>query len=254
MRSYLADLHVHTALSPCAEAEMTPPAIVARAKAQGIALLGICDHNSAANVRAVAEAGRAAGIVVIGGMEVQTREDVHVLTLFGTIDALLAWQDEVYSSLPAMENDPARFGEQLVLDSSGRVAGRLGRLLLASSSMGIDQVGHRVHALGGLVVPAHVDRPSFSLIRNLGFVPPGLEPDCAEVSRTCGARRARSLFPELARLQLIVSSDAHRLDEIEACTAFLMRKPSFDEIRLALRSAAGRLVVPAEDPREVEVW
>ncbi|MEW5867304.1 MAG: PHP domain-containing protein [Bacillota bacterium] len=247
MDVYLADLHIHTALSPCAEAEMTPPAIVAQAKSRGIRILGICDHNSAENVRAVAEAGEAAGVAVIGGIEVQTREDVHVLTFFSDLHALLGWQDEVYANLPECENDEERFGEELILDSSGAVKGRLRRLLLASTSMGIDDLGRRVRALGGLVVPAHVDRPSFSLIRNLGLIPPGLEPDCIEVSWRTGAKRARTLFPEASGLPLIVSSDAHRLDEIRGYTVFLMESPSFDEIRLALRSAGGRMVVPVDE-------
>lgn len=247
MDVYPADLHVHTALSPCAEAEMTPPAIVAQAKSRGIRILGVCDHNSAENVRAVAGAGEAAGVAVIGGMEVQTREDVHVLTFFSDIDALLRWQDEVYASLPECENDEERFGEELILDSSGAVKGRLRRLLLASTSMGIDDVGRRVRAHGGLVVPAHVDRPSFSLIRNLGFVPPRLEPDCIEVSWRTGAKRARTLFPEVSGFPLIVSSDAHRLDEIRAYTVFVMESPSFDEIRLALGSVGGRTVVPVSE-------
>ncbi|MDI7246292.1 MAG: PHP domain-containing protein [Bacillota bacterium] len=242
---YLADLHVHTALSPCAEAEMTPPAIVTAAAERGVRILGICDHNSAENAIAVAEVGEAAGVAVMVGMEVQTREDVHVLTFFGDPGALFKWQEEVYASLPDIDNDEQRFGEELILDSRGAVRGRLRRLLLSSASMGIDHVGRRVRQLGGLVVPAHVDRPSFSLIRNLGFIPPGLQPDAVEVSPRTGAARARDLFPQIAGLPVIVSSDAHRLDDIRGHTGFLLERPSFDEVRLALASTGGREIVPA---------
>ncbi len=246
MQVYLADLHIHTALSPCAEAEMTPPAIVEAAVSRGVRMVGICDHNSAENALSVAEAGRAAGVTVICGMEVQTCEDVHVLTFFENPGALLAWQGEVYAALSDIENDEERFGEELVLDPMGAVTGRLRRLLLASTSMGIDRVGRRVRELGGLVVPAHVDRPSFSLIRSLGFVPPGLDPDAVEVSPRTGARRAREAYPGIAGLPIIVSSDAHRLNEIRAYTSFRLERPSFEEIRLALRSASGRAVTPLD--------
>lgn len=246
MEVYLADLHVHTALSPCAEAEMAPPAIVRAAAQQGVRLLGICDHNSAENAPAVAEAGVAAGVAVICGMEVQTREDVHVLTFFDNSRALLRWQEEVYASLPDVENDEARLGEELILDSRGVVRGRLRRLLLASTSMSIDHVGRRVRELGGLVVPAHVDRPSFSLIRNLGLIPRGLRPDALEVSPRIGARRAREMFPQLAGFPIVVSSDAHRLSEIRGHTAFYLKQPTFEEVRLALASAGGRAVLPIE--------
>ncbi|MGE5573748.1 MAG: PHP domain-containing protein [Bacteroidota bacterium] len=246
MEVYLADLHVHTALSPCAEAEMTPPEIVAAAAAQCVRILGICDHNSAENALAVAEAGRLAGVAVMCGMEVQTREDVHVLTFFGDAGALLRWQEEVYASLPDVENEEERFGEELVLDSRGAVKGRLRQLLLASTSLSIDHVGRRVRDLGGLVVPAHVDRPSFSLIRNLGFVPPDLRPDAVEVSPRTGRERARDLFPQIAGFAVIVSSDAHRLNEISGHTAFRLEQPTFDEVRLALAAAGGRAVMSAE--------
>ncbi|MGE5587814.1 MAG: PHP domain-containing protein [Clostridia bacterium] len=243
---YLADLHVHTALSPCAEAEMTPPAIVRAAAQCGVRLLGICDHNSAENALAVAQGGGPAGVAVICGMEVQTREDVHVLALFDDPRALLRWQEEVYASLPDVENDETRFGEQVVLDSQGIPKGSLRRLLLASTAMSIDYVGGRVRQLGGLVVPAHVDRPSFSLVRNLGLIPPGLRPDALEVSPRMGARRAREMLPQLAGFPIIVSSDAHRLAEIRGYTAFLLEQPTLDEIRLALAGIGGRAVLPVE--------
>jgi PHP family Zn ribbon phosphoesterase len=174
VKLFFADLHIHTALSPCAENEMTPPAIIKAAKAEGLDIIGISDHNSAENVVAAIEAGAAEGVTVIGGIEVQTVEDVHVLTFFPCVDTLFRWQDEVYSALPDIENDEKRFGEQLLMDSNGNVTGKLRTFLLASTSMSVDYVGKRVRELGGLVIPAHIDRPSFSLIRNLGFVPDSL--------------------------------------------------------------------------------
>lgn len=246
MRFYPADLHIHTALSPCAENEMTPPAIIKAAKMKGLEIIGICDHNSAENVAAVMEAGAVQGITVIGGIEVQTVEDIHVLTLFPHMDPLLSWQREIYSALPWAENDEERFGEQLVMDSSGRITRKLHHLLLASTSLGIDYVGRRVGELGGLIIPSHVDRPSFSLIRNLGFVPDGLSPECLEISRNISVEQARVKYPSISGYHLIRCSDAHRLDEISDCTCFYMDGPEWDEILLALRRVKGRYAVPKE--------
>jgi PHP family Zn ribbon phosphoesterase len=246
VRLFSADLHIHTALSPCAENEMTPPAIIAAAKAKGVEIIGICDHNSAENVMAVAEAGAAYGITVIGGIEVQTVEDVHVLTFFRHLDALGAWQEEVYSCLPEVENNEAKFGEQLIMDSTGSVTGKLYSLLLGSTSMSVDYVGKRVRELEGLVVPAHVDRPSFSLIRNLGFVPDGLKPYCMEISRNISREQARARFPSIARFPLVKSSDAHRLSEIAGYTDIWAESGRWDEILLALKFAGGRYVTPRD--------
>ena len=246
MRLFWADLHIHTALSPCAENEMAPPAIIKAAKAKGLEIIGICDHNSAENVMAVMEAGATEGITVIGGIEVQTLEDVHVLTFFRHVDALTCWQEEIYAALPGTWNDEARFGEQLILDSRGRITGKLCILLLASTSMSINYLGKRVRELEGIVIPAHIDRPSFSLIRNLGFVPDALRPDCMEISRNISVEQARDRFPCVAGFSLVKSSDAHRLNEISVSVGFWIEAPKWDEILLALRLSDGRYVKPEE--------
>lgn len=246
MRRFLADLHIHTALSPCAENEMTPPAIIKAAKAKGLEIIGICDHNSAENVLSVVQAGAAEGVTVLCGIEVQTIEDVHVLTFFPRVDALISWQEEIYSALPDIKNDEARFGEQLLMDSCGNVTGKLWTLLLASTSMSVDYVGKRVRELEGLVIPAHVDRPSFSLIRNLGFVPSTLRPCCMEISRNIDQDEARDRFPSIAGFPFIKSSDAHRLSEISAYTEIRMEDASWDELLLALSFTGGRHIAPLD--------
>lgn len=246
MRLFLADLHIHTALSPCAENEMTPPAIIKAAKAKGLEIIGICDHNSAENVLPVIRAGETEGVTVLGGIEVQTVEDVHVLTFFPYTDALISWQEEIYSALPDIKNDEARFGEQLVMDSHGNVKGKICALLLASTSMSVDYVGKRVRELEGLVIPAHVDRPSFSLIRNLGFVPGRLRPCCMEISRNISEEEARDRFPSIARYPFVRSSDAHRLSEIAPYTEIRMEDASWDELLLALKSIGGRHIAPLD--------
>lgn len=51
------DLHIHTALSPCASDEMTPNNIINMALIKGLDVIGITDHNSARNVKAVYNLG-----------------------------------------------------------------------------------------------------------------------------------------------------------------------------------------------------
>ncbi|MBN1934335.1 MAG: PHP domain-containing protein, partial [Anaerolineae bacterium] len=85
MRQLSVDLHVHTVLSPCAEVEMIPPLIVQQALEMGLDAIAITDHNCAANVSAVIEAARDSGLIVLPGMEVQSREEVHLLCLFDAL-------------------------------------------------------------------------------------------------------------------------------------------------------------------------
>src|SRR5512145_2646754 len=114
MKPFRADLHVHTVLSPCAEVEMIPPLIVQEALEQNIDIIAITDHNASANVRAVQKAADGTGLTVLPGMEVQSREDVHLLTFFETIETLDAWQRQVDRALPDLLNDPGFFGEQFI--------------------------------------------------------------------------------------------------------------------------------------------
>ena len=62
---YLYDLHIHSALSPCADREMTPVNIVAYAAAAGLEIIAVSDHNAAGNVRAAVEVGEALDVLVV---------------------------------------------------------------------------------------------------------------------------------------------------------------------------------------------
>ncbi|HHV61258.1 MAG TPA: PHP domain-containing protein [Firmicutes bacterium] len=230
-----ADLHIHTALSPCAESEMTPAAIMEEARRKGVGLVGITDHNSAENAVACLRAGARSGVHVLPGMEVQTREEIHVLTFFGSIEPLMDWQQEVYAHLPAERNREEFFGEQLILDEEGGITGKCSRLLLTSTDLSLAEVVRRTQELGGLVIPAHIDRPSYSLIRNLGFVPPGLHVNALELSPHISRDEAYTRFPWTRAFPLITSSDAHRLREIHGRTVLCIG----DDLGGAISRATG---------------
>jgi 3',5'-nucleoside bisphosphate phosphatase len=240
VKAFRADLHVHTVLSPCAEIEMLPQLIVAEALRLGIDLIAITDHNATANIPAVQQAARGQGLAVLPGMELQTREEVHLLALFDELDQARAFQSIVDGALPAISNDPEHFGVQLVVDAGGEVVAQEERLLLTSADLSINQAVAEIHCLGGLAIPAHVDRRGFGLLEALGFVPPDLPVDALELSRRLTPTRARAAFPQLAGFPLIQDGDVHRLEEFLGSTCFEMEHRTTQEIRLALRNMDGR--------------
>ena len=240
MRTFLAELHVHTVLSPCAEIEMIPPLIVQEALDQGINLIAVTDHNSGANVAAVQKAALNSGLVVLPGMELQTREEVHLLCLFDTLDQLDALQNLVDRTLPILENNIEYFGEQFVVDETGDFIRRENRLLLTSADLSIEAAFSFVNRLGGLVIPAHVDRKAFGLIANLGFIPPELPVEAVEISRHLAASQAYQVFPQLSPYPLIQSGDVHRLEEFLGVNEFQLAAPSISEIRLAFKKQENR--------------
>lgn len=236
MRTFDADLHIHTCLSPCAEREMCPSTVVRHALGRGLDLIAICDHNSAENVDAVSRAAERAGLAVIGGMEITSREEVHVLGLFQEDGLLRAAQEVVYDNLPG-ENDPGTFGEQLVTDERGQVIRHNRRLLIGATTLTLAEVVRTVHELGGLAIAAHVDRPSFSVLSQLGFIPEGLGLEAVEVC-------SENVPPIPEGLAVVRFSDAHRPEEIGARrTRFLVERPTAAEIGLALGQAEGRRIL-----------
>ncbi|MBE9506753.1 MAG: PHP domain-containing protein [Chloroflexi bacterium] len=240
MRFFLADLHIHTVLSACAEAEMLPEFIVERAEELGLGLIAITDHNSAENAPAVFTAAEGTGITVLPGMEVQTREEVHLICLFDTLEQVASWQEDVYAHLPPLKNDEDVFGMQVVLNAEGDAVERNERLLLTSTSFSTEEVVQRVHALDGLCIPAHVDRPAYSIIANLGFIPPGLDIVGVEISPNIGPQEARARFPQLERYSMVANGDAHRLKEMAKRTTFKMAEATVAELSLALAAEGDR--------------
>jgi len=206
MRKVRADLHLHTCLSPCADDMMQPAAIIEQAKKVGLDMIGICDHNSGENVSALMKAGKRQGLAVIPGVEVTSREEVHILGLFNTEQDLMCLQDIIYENLPG-QNDEEAFGPQLVIDEYDNVVGQNARLLIGATTLTLEQIIDAIHQFDGLAVASHVDRQRFSLIGQLGFIPKGLKLDAVEVSNPSSVRQEYD-YP------VVTSSDAHFPEDI----------------------------------------
>lgn len=234
---------MHTVLSPCAEVEMIPPLIVEYALDLGIQLIAITDHNATANIEAVQKAATNTPLCVLPGMELQTREEVHSLCLFDTLDQVLKLQDFVTNTLPSIKNQPDHFGEQFVVDETGDFIRREDQLLLVSSSISLNEAWKIVNDLGGLFIPAHVNRKAFGLLESLGLVPIDIEIEALEISRHLKPEDASGVFPQIKGYPLVQNGDVHRLDEFLGAMTFNIAHPTINEIRKALRSMDGRSIL-----------
>jgi predicted metal-dependent phosphoesterase TrpH len=239
VKSYRADLHIHTVLSPCADREMLPSRVVAQALARGLSMVGICDHNSARNTEAVR---RAAGdsLRVIAGIEITTSEEVHLLGLFPRSAAAAKVSKQVRATLPPQGRPLSWMGPQAVVDSRDRFRDEETTMLSGASRFSLAMAIQIVHGAGGLAVAAHVDRPSFSVTSQLGFIPLGIGLDALEVS-AAGVRSGAAARLATIGLPLISSSDSHCLDQIgEASTLFDLSAPTFTDLSLAFKGREGR--------------
>lgn len=219
---------------------MIPPLIVKEALSKNINIIAITDHNSIHNFQAVQKAAEGTDLTVLPGMEIQTREDVHSLCLFDTYPQALAFQDYVDQHLPDVENRPDFFGEQFIVDETGDFIRREERLLLNSVDVSITDACEKAKQLGGLFIPAHINRIANGLLFILGFVPQDLSVDVLEISKHISPTEARQKYPQIRGYSLIQDGDAHYLEDILGFNVFTLQQPSIAEIRLAVRQQEGR--------------
>jgi predicted metal-dependent phosphoesterase TrpH len=242
LKWFKTELHVHTCLSPCADILMSPRKIVAEVLRQQIRIIAITDHNSADNALAVMRAAANAGIVVLPGMEVCTREEVHVLAIFENASSSLCLQAWVYDHLKGT-NDAEVFGLQVVANEMDQVDRFEDKLLIGATDLSIEETVARIHELDGLAIAAHIDREGFGIIGQLGFIPETLRLDALEVSSNTTDEDAATMYGMYEKYTFIRNSDAHFLNQIgKNSTRFLLAEPSFGEIRKALQKQDGRTV------------
>jgi PHP family Zn ribbon phosphoesterase len=210
------DLHIHSALSPCAEPEMTPNNIVNMAAIKGLDFIAICDHNAIHNVEPALEVIQrdALDLVLIPGIEVQSKEDVHVVCLFKTINALKSFFSEIDAFKQTIPHNAKKFGDQICYDACDEIIGHLEHSLYGSILLSVDEVVERVQNNGGNCILAHIDRGSYSILANLGFISPELPVKAVEFSPDCNPDELIRRHPYLRRYVHLINSDAHELIQI----------------------------------------
>jgi 3',5'-nucleoside bisphosphate phosphatase len=239
LKEFHGDLHIHTCLSPCADLEMSPRSIVKKAREKGLHFIGICDHNSAENVGAAKKVGSKENVEVIGGMEVTSSEEVHVLALFDMVSRLHTLQQVVYRNLRGT-NDVRLYGDQVVVNEEDEVIRFNRKLLIGAAEMTIREVVDLIHRLKGVAIASHVDRQGFGIIGQLGFVPEDLDLDALEISD-----RSRAGSVSVGReFPIVVSSDAHFLEDVgRERTSFFVEKVTVEELKKSFRGADGRRII-----------
>jgi predicted metal-dependent phosphoesterase TrpH len=243
LKKFKADLHIHSCLSPCSDWDMSPKKIIAKSLERQLDLIAICDHNTAENAAAALREGTRQGLAVLPGMEICSREEVHLVTLFKKIEDALKMQEFIYAHLPG-KNQPEVFGHQVVADEHDQVLGENPRLLIGATQLSLLEIVEKAHHLGGICISSHVDRPSYSLIGQLGFIPEDLHLDAVEVSYRVPLDKALTEVPGIKNYPCVTSSDAHFLSDIgQTWTEFILAAPTLQEIRMALAGTEGRRVL-----------
>jgi PHP family Zn ribbon phosphoesterase len=215
------DLHIHSCLSPCGSDDSLPSNIVGMASLKGLDVIAVCDHNSCGNSAAVKKLGDAYGVLTIPGMELTTAEEVHVLCLFPDVTNAQNFSFYVHEHLLPVKNNEAAFGKQQAVDEDDNITYNEPLLLISATDIGFDSVFSVVKNHHGIMIPAHIDKSSTSLLSNMGFIPPDSSFACAESRHTGFVEKLITENPYLENCNIISDSDAHYLEDINEPIHFL---------------------------------
>lgn len=236
MNQYRIDLHIHTCLSPCGSLEMSPSMIVQTALERGLDAIAVTDHNTTLQCSEIQALGKERGLKVFAGVEVTTREEAHCVILFETNQTRTAFQKYLDIHLPPLPNDPERFGDQVWVNRKNEILGEAPHLLLSALNQSVNQIAAEAKKWGCLFLAAHIERPSFSLISQLGFIDPALPLDAIEYSDRLRFEKLVSKHSYLSRYTAYSASDAHYPDQIgtKPCV-WQTNEMTFDNLRKAFQ-------------------
>lgn len=243
MARFLVDLHVHTLLSPCADLDMSPEVIVRRAVSAGLDAIAVCDHNTTLQIPVVRELAHSCGLAVFCGTELTTREEAHLVAILPGQEVAERLQEWIDAHIVRIPNRPEKLGDQMWVDRKERIAGEVPWYLNAPLECTAEQTAAEVMRLGGLVVPAHVDRTANSLIGQLGFLPPRFPAAAVEYNHADRFASLMHAHPELHGYTAYTASDAHFPDQIGINPSWLCAESrTFGELRKAFGRKEGRSI------------
>lgn len=215
------DLHIHSGLSPCADISMTPNNIVNMARLKELDVIAITDHNSTKNLRTTWEVARETDIIFVPGVELTTKEEVHVVCLFDSLEKAECFQKILDKNIISIKNRADVFGQQHIYNIDDEIIDEYELMLMNATELSLENAIMEVKELNGVLIPAHIDRNSFSILSNLGFISLELEISTVEISSNCNYHELEKNHPYLKKYRKIVNSDAHVLGDILERTSFI---------------------------------
>lgn len=210
-----ADVHLHTCLSPCADVTQSPKRVIEKVNEIGFELVFITDHNSMVNAEAAIKAGKNfPNLKVYPGMEITTREEIHILSLFENLVNAGRTQDYINNYLPDVYFEKEK-QEQIIANENDEVEGFYEKSLFSAVDLDLDEIIDLIHGNNGIAIAAHIDRQSFSIISQLGFIPEKCKLDALEISPNMSLKDAKEIYKDYTtKYKFVKGSDSHSLHTI----------------------------------------
>ena len=214
---YYYDLHLHSCLSPCGDDEAWPDSMAGMGELNGLDIMAVTDHNTAKNCPAFFKAAKRHGIIPLGGMELTTAEDIHMVCLFDKLDNAMAFGEYIEGRRIPIKNRTDIFGNQLICDDEDNIIGTEENLLTNATTVSLEEAPEAVTRFGGVCYPAHIDRQANGIIAVLGAFPEKPYFPVCEVHD----REKTDEYAERYGKRIVSSSDAHYLWDIREKDKFL---------------------------------
>ncbi|MGM0420681.1 MAG: PHP domain-containing protein [Bacillota bacterium] len=207
-------IHNHTVLSPCAGLMMTPGNIMAAAARLDIEIIGITDHNSAANLEAAQSQAEKYNVTLLPGLEVTTKEDIHLLIFLSEVEEVLKISEIINHNLNKQGYNPEKIGYQIIVNHEDEFVDEIAYYLPAAVDLSLQELEEMVIQKGGIVIPAHVTR-SQGILKTLGFVPIDSRIKLLEIT---GSNEMKSLekYNIDQEMSLIKSTDTHHIKDLKS--------------------------------------
>ena len=209
---YYYDLHIHSVISACADILQTPNNILNMSMLKGLDIISICDHNSAKQYKTIDKIKDSFDFLVIYGMEVTVKEGFHVLTYFENYDDIMSLDELIDSSLDKNVATPKTLNDQAVCNVYD-LEEYVIPYFLNQPSISFKELINVVHKLGGVVIPAHIDRSNTGI---LDFIKDfsDYDIDGIEIYKLDDYDKLITMYPYLKKYKYLHSSDAHDIDKI----------------------------------------
>ncbi|MGB7594561.1 MAG: hypothetical protein WBL80_03245, partial [Erysipelotrichaceae bacterium] len=162
-----------------------------------------------------AKAVKEYGIEYWYGVELQTREEVHVLGYFKSSDDLSHFEKWLIDKRDKTPNRTDLFGNQYILDETDEIVGIMQDSLIRSLDADLDECIRALRASHGKIVLAHVADRKNGIIHQLAFIPKKLDYDGIEITDPTQKENLIQRFPWLKDKPFFVNSDAHTLVSIK---------------------------------------
>jgi len=211
MKKYKYDLHIHSALSPCADILMSPNNILNMAYLNELDIVAITDQNSLKQTFVSSDLARSYQFLYVFGVEVASKENYHILCFFRTIEDAKDFDHHLEMDFHDKDKK-ATCHDQIIFDEYDNELYQYQQNLFLSSSFGVKEIKEMVDQKKGITVLAHVERYSREMI--LEALKNSEAFHAFEINKRSNYEEFLKEYPKILNHKVLRNSDSHFINQM----------------------------------------